>query len=245
MAADPNFEKHLHELEKSLGIPEGFIERLRDEDDWSFVIKAHALLEAAISQLLAHELGKPQLEGVFARLDMTAAFGKLTFGEVLDVVDKPKRRFIRALGEIRNDFAHQISNAGMKLDVYLAGMDKQKRKAKHEALDLIFATVESIKVHGVQRTPLEFFLAAPKIIIAASLGLVLVDIHGRTSVAKVSQDMRRSADALFTEFFMTSLGARKSVPGTLGSLAAAPTEDGQSAGPDEGNGGSGGPAAEG
>jgi hypothetical protein len=37
--------ERLAELEATLGLPAGFILRLREEDDWSFVIKAHALLE--------------------------------------------------------------------------------------------------------------------------------------------------------------------------------------------------------
>ena len=39
-------------LEKTLGMPPGFLSRLVEEDDWSFVIKSHALIESALSYLL-------------------------------------------------------------------------------------------------------------------------------------------------------------------------------------------------
>jgi hypothetical protein len=81
VSSEFDLKKDLRELERSLGLPEGFIERLEEEDDWSFVIKAHALVEAAMTQLLVHELHKPQLGDIIARLDMTAPFGKLAFGE--------------------------------------------------------------------------------------------------------------------------------------------------------------------
>jgi hypothetical protein len=40
-------EKVLESLEKDLGLPRGFCFRLRHEDDWSFVVKLHALIESA------------------------------------------------------------------------------------------------------------------------------------------------------------------------------------------------------
>ena len=43
----------LQVLESELNLPPQFLERLRLEDDWSFVIKTHALVEAAVSHQLS------------------------------------------------------------------------------------------------------------------------------------------------------------------------------------------------
>ncbi len=43
-----NQDESLQELELDLGLPKGFCIKLLEEDDWSFVIKLHALLESAV-----------------------------------------------------------------------------------------------------------------------------------------------------------------------------------------------------
>jgi len=63
----------LEELETRLCLPMGFCEGLRREDDWSFIIKLHALLEAALTALLAAKIGQ-ELHATFARLAAAAVF---------------------------------------------------------------------------------------------------------------------------------------------------------------------------
>lgn len=41
------------------------------EDDWSFVIKSHALLEAAVTQMLAEYLGETKLKEYIERLPLS------------------------------------------------------------------------------------------------------------------------------------------------------------------------------
>lgn len=189
------------EFEKSLGLPAGFIVGLKNEDDWSFVIKAHALLEAGVSHLLAHTLGKPALTQVFSRLDMASAFGKLAFAETLGVVEKRTRRFIRALGEIRNDFVHDVSNAGRSLADYLSQLEKQQLKSKHESLDWVFAGETTIPAPGGKTvTALAIFQDYPKTVLAASLGLVLYELHMGTLSAQIAQLKRARADEMFREY---------------------------------------------
>lgn len=47
----------VEELVKELGLPEGFYAELLGEDDWSFIIKLHALMEAAVTGLIVAALG--------------------------------------------------------------------------------------------------------------------------------------------------------------------------------------------
>jgi len=56
-----SLEDSLTILEKNCGSPTGFCLTLFEEDDWSFVINLHALLESAISQLLTHAVGREDL----------------------------------------------------------------------------------------------------------------------------------------------------------------------------------------
>ena len=54
-------EGSVRTLGTDIGLPIGFLEGLRAEDDWSFIIKVHALIEAAVSHLLCSVLGKATL----------------------------------------------------------------------------------------------------------------------------------------------------------------------------------------
>ena len=72
-------DKCIKDLEKQLSIPEGFFNKLHDEDDWSFIIKLHALFEAALSFLITQKLGDDRLLNIFAAMEMSQKKGKLAF----------------------------------------------------------------------------------------------------------------------------------------------------------------------
>jgi hypothetical protein len=61
----------LTDLESELGIASAFFNSLLDEDDWSFVIKLHSLIEAAATHLLVVTLDKPELESIISRLELS------------------------------------------------------------------------------------------------------------------------------------------------------------------------------
>ena len=52
-------------LETEIGVTPGFLERLlTDGDDWSFVIKVHAVAETALTHLLTAGVGRKELRGM-------------------------------------------------------------------------------------------------------------------------------------------------------------------------------------
>ena len=77
-------------LEAKLGIKPGFFKSLDDDDenDWSFVIKLHALVEAAVSHLLTEQLHRSELSGLFARLEISnETTGKAAFVKALALLE--------------------------------------------------------------------------------------------------------------------------------------------------------------
>lgn len=122
------------QLEEDLELPVGFFEALAQEDDWSFVIKLHALIEAAVTHLLVETIAKPSLQDIFARIDMSnAQTGKLAFADKLGLVSKDVRRFIRTLSELRNDFVHNVSNVDVDLVHFLERLPADRRKGLYKA----------------------------------------------------------------------------------------------------------------
>lgn len=54
MTAPVEIDRGILELESKIGVKSGFFASLLEEDDWSFVIKLHALFEAACTHLLLY-----------------------------------------------------------------------------------------------------------------------------------------------------------------------------------------------
>ena len=105
-------------LETSLGLKQGFFDSLDsdDENDWSFVIKAHALAEAAVSHLLTEQFKRPELADLFSRLDMSnKTTGKAAFIKALGLLGEEERRFISAFSELRNRLVHDVRNVNFDL----------------------------------------------------------------------------------------------------------------------------------
>jgi hypothetical protein len=118
-------------LELKLGLKPGFLNSLdgsEGENDWSFVVKVHALIEAAVSHLLTEHLRHPELADLFSRLDMSnKSTGKAAFIKSLGLLDEPERRFISSLSELRNKLVHDVRNVNFELDIYIEDMDQKEQ----------------------------------------------------------------------------------------------------------------------
>ncbi len=67
-------------LESELALPNGFFDALKNEEDWSFILKCHALMESACSFLLTAYFDNPNYEDIFSRLEMSnRKKGKVAF----------------------------------------------------------------------------------------------------------------------------------------------------------------------
>jgi hypothetical protein len=83
------------ELEASIGVEQGFFERLQCEHDWSFVIKLHAVFEATVTHLLAYHFQEQALSDLLARLELSnKTTGKLAFLKALGLQGTENRRYI-------------------------------------------------------------------------------------------------------------------------------------------------------
>lgn len=112
-------EGKIKPLEKRLKVKPGFFEGLLNEgNDWSFIIKIHSLVEAAVSHYLSVKIGNEKLESVFQRLPLsTVNGGKIDFLKALDLL-KEHRGFIVLLSRIRNDYVHDVSNVSLRFQEY-------------------------------------------------------------------------------------------------------------------------------
>lgn len=100
----------------------GTLVALLNEDDWAFVIKVHAVVEAALNSLIATHIGRSELHRFVERLGLRGQTGKLKLAEDLGLIDKAHVRFVEELVKVRNYFAHDVAAIGMTLSAYIDGL---------------------------------------------------------------------------------------------------------------------------
>ncbi len=117
------------ELEAKIGVRENFFKDLLGEDDWSFMIKLHALFEAACTHLLLFHFKEPELRDIFARLELSnKTSGKIAILGKLELLGKNNRRLVAALSELRNSLVHDVRNAEFLLEKMVAEFDSAALK---------------------------------------------------------------------------------------------------------------------
>jgi hypothetical protein len=169
----------LRGLEKDLHAPAGFLTDLFVVDDWSVIIKSHALIEGAVTFLLSSVLD-PRLRPVFADMPLGRVKSeKLEFTKALDLLTQEERGFIRVLSALRNALAHDVTHLGFKLQDHLNSLDEKQRAAF--LISLAFDLPADEKTNWVA-----FIRERPKEgIIAAATRLVLKCV---TMAARVAPD---------------------------------------------------------
>lgn len=132
-----SFLEYVNELENRIGIRPGFFNELIREDDWSFVIKLHAFVETCMAYAICARLGLPELEDVIARLDTSNnQSGKLAFARKLGVLNKPQRRYVSTLSQLRNDLVHDVRAVDFNLKSHMDGLSAEQRYQFCVALSL-------------------------------------------------------------------------------------------------------------
>ena len=155
-------EGSVNALEKELGLTEGLLEKLLIEDDWSFIIKIHALIEGAVSLLLTRSIGKEELHDIFSSLDLSnKRLGKMAFVKALNLLDQPDRRFISSLSELRNMMVHDISMVNFNLKDHIDELS-QKNLSNFAIRFDSFTHNGTYELEGVERDASELFKNDPK-----------------------------------------------------------------------------------
>jgi len=119
----------IKDLVQELGVPSTFFHALLEEDDWSFVIKLHSLIEAAVTHLLTVTLDKPEIRDLMSRLELSnLTTGKLAFAKCLGILSSEDIRFIQKLSELRNELVHDVTKVNVNLDMFFSSLSEPDRK---------------------------------------------------------------------------------------------------------------------
>ena len=122
---DPSVtERMFKSFERQYDLRSGFVKGLLTGDDWSDVIRLHALIEAAITQLLVTQLDDERLRRGLERLHLS---GKLRFVEDLSLLPAGQVKFIRALSELRNGMVHDVHSVHYTFATELGTLPDKER----------------------------------------------------------------------------------------------------------------------
>ncbi len=159
-------ETYSKQMQVNAGLSDDFLDRLiNDGDDWSFVVKGHALLEAAFNQFLVQALGRPSLSTFIARMQLGGGrTGKLAMAVAIGGITPGTNTFANRLNEIRNTVVHDVDNTSFSF----SSLTKENRNAWLKA-----ATLEGFVVAQETRDA-DVDL---KDLIAHALKAVLCELH--------------------------------------------------------------------
>ena len=133
-------ELGLEQVEELLELPKGFFDLLVKDDDWSFIIKLHAFLEAHISMVLNSHLSKFDLLDMITHIPMSETkYGKAKLAYELEIIPKKMVTYIRALSELRNLLAHNVKNVTFNIKQHYDNMNKEQRTSFYKKIRLCFA----------------------------------------------------------------------------------------------------------
>jgi hypothetical protein len=117
-------------LDEKLLAPKGFMLNLLHEDDWSFVIKGHPLIESAVSRMLFLALDE-RLRVSFKKLGLRA---KLGFAKALEMLTPDEIKLVEDLSEIRNKLAHDSSYLAWTVGEHIESLNPSERETFYRRL---------------------------------------------------------------------------------------------------------------
>lgn len=120
-------------LENLLGLAAGFVKELVDEkDDWAFIIKLAVIVEATLGKVINAFLQNPLIEKHVRVIPMDGRTGKIQLARDLGIIGPKSTSRLRAIAEIRNDFAHNLGVIQLSIEEYFSRMPKAETMALYE-----------------------------------------------------------------------------------------------------------------
>ncbi len=167
-----------------------FLFSLLEDDDWSLVIKSHALVESIITDLIIARLEEDHLKPVIERLPLhDNQFGKLKIIKAYDLLTDEQRSFVKNLSELRNNLVHKFENIGFEFSVHIRSFDKNQKTAWKNALTWHSINSESCEAWekaSLANTKIAFWFSV--FMLVSLTVLQIEEIKGSTKINKVAAE---------------------------------------------------------
>lgn len=175
-----------------------FMRSLLDADDWSMIIKTHALIETIITELIITCTEEDKLKPLIERLPLSdEQIGKLRILKDYNLLTVSQRLFIKRFSELRNMTVHKLENINFNLEEYINTFDKNQKKSWIKTLTWYTEEASVQEDWGI------IILHQPKIGLWLStmmlVSLVSLEIKKLQGSKKVRELSETTMEALFTD----------------------------------------------
>ena len=183
-------------IENSMSLPPGFFCSLCKEDDWSFIIKMHAFLEAQLSTVIADHLNKEELSSIITQIPMSdTKYGKVKIAYSLNIISKEMLTYIKSLSEMRNKLVHNIENVNFDINDDFKSKDKQAQQSQYNNFGFALKDPEYEETNNRK-----IFNNSPKKAIHLS-GLAIVQELYLKKIEAKSSNLERKSGSLALQIF--------------------------------------------
>lgn len=170
-----NISISIKKFEEELSLPKNFFNKLIDEDDWTFIIKLSALLEAVTTNILIEKIDYRNLEESISFMDYAnPRTGRIKFLKDMNVLSKEHYKVLEKFALLRNQVVHKIENVDFSFDKYIEGFDKGQKKSFVK--DFGLGINDEIKIKDIKISKHDFVLENPKLAIWITIGEVIACI---------------------------------------------------------------------
>ncbi|GAL86070.1 hypothetical protein MYP_3299 [Sporocytophaga myxococcoides] len=189
-----------HNLKSDLIIKTDFLLSLLEEDDWSLVIKSHALIESIITELIVVKVNEIKLKSFIERLPLHGdQSNKIKIIKAYDLVPDSQIRFIKMLSEIRNNIVHKVENIDFDFMNHLNNLDKNQKKQWKDSLNSCMMTKD------VENKMNEFSLNNPRIAVWFSLFVfvseAMIKISEMKGLKEIDNESEKFASGILKDIF--------------------------------------------
>ena len=102
-----------------------FVTELLSGDDWSFVIKAQALIEACVTQAIVIRLGENRIIKMIEVMPLVGdEVSKLKIAKDLNILNSAQRKFVIHMATLRNRLAHRVDCVNFKFSEHIETLNK-------------------------------------------------------------------------------------------------------------------------
>lgn len=107
-----------------------FLLSIGNDNDWSFIIKSHALIEAVITELIISRIEEIEMKPIIERMPLhDDQVSKMRIVKIYGLMTDDQIKFVKKLSEIRNDIVHKFDNIDFTFTNYISQLDKNQRKS--------------------------------------------------------------------------------------------------------------------
>lgn len=141
------------DLERRLGVSEGFLHALREDgNDWSFVVRIQVFVEGALAHAIVTSLGRPELKSFVDSMHLNAQHGLARLALTLGLVSKDERKLLETLSKVRNAFAHDLRNVDRGLAAYVHSLNDDEFSDLFVALVTIATKPRRVEINDLRAT---------------------------------------------------------------------------------------------